>query len=117
VKRGDLYLVKHPSGRDPCRQRVFVVVSRRVLIDSKFATVICAPLSSAYDGLSTQVAAGIAERADRALRDAFRVALEDHERAGVPVVIWRDGQVTEVDASELRTERHESGASPRCRPE
>lgn len=59
----------------------------------------------------------IGERAERALRDAFRVALEEHERAGVPVVIWRDGQVAEVDASHLRTERHESEASPRRRPE
>jgi len=37
---------------------VFVVVSRQVLIDSRFSTVICAPVYSAYDGLSTQVSAG-----------------------------------------------------------
>lgn len=34
---------------------MFVVVSRQVLIDSKFSTVICAPVYSAYHGLSTQV--------------------------------------------------------------
>ncbi len=37
---------------------MFVVVSRQVLIDSRFSTVICAPVYSAYDGLSTQVSAG-----------------------------------------------------------
>ncbi len=30
-------------------------------IESKFATVICAPVYTAYDGLSTQVAVGTAE--------------------------------------------------------
>jgi len=40
---------------------VFVIVSRQVLIDSRFATVICAPVYSAYEGLSTQVIVGIDE--------------------------------------------------------
>ena len=35
------------------------MVSRPVLIDSKFSTVICAPIYSAYHGLSTQVLVGI----------------------------------------------------------
>jgi mRNA interferase MazF len=61
VKRGELYRVTHPSKRDPRESRVFVVVSRQVLIDSRFSTVICAPIYSAYDGLSTQVAVGIDE--------------------------------------------------------
>lgn len=37
---------------------MFVVVSRQVLIDSKFSTVVCAPVYSARHGLSTQVAVG-----------------------------------------------------------
>ena len=61
MKRGELYRVAHPSKRDPRESRVFVVVSRQVLIDSRFSTVICAPIYSAYDGLSTQVAVGIDE--------------------------------------------------------
>jgi len=61
VKRGDLYRVSKPSARDPKRFRVFVVVSRQVLIDSRFSTVICAPVYSARHGLSTQVLAGIDE--------------------------------------------------------
>lgn len=55
MKRGDLYLVKHPSSRDPRKQRAFLIVSRQVLIDSRYSTVICAPVYSAYDGLATQV--------------------------------------------------------------
>ncbi|MEI7673377.1 MAG: type II toxin-antitoxin system PemK/MazF family toxin [Deltaproteobacteria bacterium] len=61
MKRGDLYRVEHPSARDPKRFRVFVVVSRRVLIESRFSTVICAPVYSVHDELSTQVAVGIGE--------------------------------------------------------
>jgi mRNA interferase MazF len=61
VKRGDLYRVAHPSSRDPKKQRVFVVVSRLVLIESRFSTVICAPVYSSHDGLSTQVLIGIEE--------------------------------------------------------
>lgn len=61
MKRGDLYRVAHPSGQDPKRSRVFVVVSRQVVIDSRFSTVICAPIYSAHDGLATQVPIGTDE--------------------------------------------------------
>jgi mRNA interferase MazF len=37
------------------------VVSRQVLIDSRFVSVICAPVYSAFEGLSTQVPVGIPE--------------------------------------------------------
>jgi len=55
LKRGDLYRVAHPSARDPKRSRVFVVVSRQILTDSQFSTVICAPVYTKYHGFSTQV--------------------------------------------------------------
>jgi len=61
VKRGDLYRVYKPSARDPKKFRIFVVVSRPVLIDSRFSTVICAPVYSSHHGLSTQVLIGIDE--------------------------------------------------------
>jgi mRNA interferase MazF len=61
VKRGELYRVANPSSKDPRKQRVFVIVSRPVLIDSRFSTVICAPVYSVHDGLSTQVRVDIAE--------------------------------------------------------
>ena len=61
MKRGELYLVRKPGSLDPRKQRVFVVVSRQALIDSRFSTLICAPVYSKYDGLSTQVRVGTAE--------------------------------------------------------
>jgi mRNA interferase MazF len=61
VNRGDLYRVHKPSARDPKRFRVFVVVSRSILIDSRFSTVICAPVYSSSHGLSTQIMIGIDE--------------------------------------------------------
>lgn len=61
MKRGELYLVRKPRWGDPRKQRVFVVVSRQALIDSAFSSVICAPVYSQHDGLSTQIHVGIAE--------------------------------------------------------
>jgi mRNA interferase MazF len=59
LKRGELYRVYKGSRTDPRRSRVFVIVSRQILIDSKFSSVTCAPIYSAYDGLSTQVSVGV----------------------------------------------------------
>ncbi len=61
MKRGDLYLVPHPTSVDPRRQRVFVVVGRQAVIDSRFSTVICAPVYSAYAGLASEVPIGAGE--------------------------------------------------------
>jgi mRNA interferase MazF len=61
MTRGELYLVRKPGSRDPRRQRAFLVVSRTALIESRFSSVICAPVYSRHDGLSTQVAIGTAE--------------------------------------------------------
>lgn len=61
VKRGDLYRVHKPGGDDPKVYRTFVVVSRQALIDSKFPTLVCAPVFSSGQGLSTQVAVSTAE--------------------------------------------------------
>lgn len=58
MRRGDLYRVARPDGRDPKRFRVFVVVSRQASIDSRFSTVICAPVYTARHGLATQVDIG-----------------------------------------------------------
>ncbi len=59
MRRGELYRVAHPTSKDPKRHRIFCVVSRQVLIDSKYSTVICAPVYTAYDGLATQVPVGV----------------------------------------------------------
>ena len=61
MRRGDLYRVQRPTSRDPKKYRSFVVVSRQILIESRFSTVICAPVYTSYEGLSTQVPVGINE--------------------------------------------------------
>jgi len=61
MKRGELYRVPNPTAKDPKKSRVFVVVSRQILIDSRFSTVICAPVYSVHHGLSTQVSIGVDE--------------------------------------------------------
>lgn len=61
MKRGDLYRVYKCVSYDPKKFRVFVIVSRQILIDSRFSTIICAPIYSTNDGLSTQVMIGIEE--------------------------------------------------------
>jgi mRNA interferase MazF len=58
VKRGDLYRVRRPGKSDPKRSRVFVVVSRQTLIDSRFSTVVCAPVYTRREGLATEVSVG-----------------------------------------------------------
>ena len=60
MTRGELYRVYKPGG-DPKQYRSFVVVSRQTLIDSRFSTVVCAPVFTHGEGLSTQVAVGTDE--------------------------------------------------------
>lgn len=60
MQRGELYRVFKPGG-DPKKYRTFVIVSRQALIDSRFSMVICAPIYSISEGLSTQVPASIEE--------------------------------------------------------
>lgn len=61
MRRGEFYRVFKGNTADPRRSRVYVVVSRQALIDSKFSTVICAPVYSQRHGLSTQVDVGVEE--------------------------------------------------------
>jgi len=59
LKRGDIFRVRRPRGGDPKRSRVFVVVSRQALLDSRFSTVVCAPVYTRRDGLATQAEVGL----------------------------------------------------------
>ena len=61
MKRGELYRVSLGSRIDTKKQRVYVIVSRQELIDSAYSTLICAPIYTNYEGLSTQVPVGIEE--------------------------------------------------------
>ena len=60
MRRGEIYRVHKPDG-DAKRHRSFVVVSRQTLLDSSYNTVVCAPIFTNGDGLSTQVAVGSEE--------------------------------------------------------
>ena len=42
------------------------------------------------------------ERATMALKAAVENAVEEHAREGLPMYIWRDGQVVAVPAEQLR---------------
>lgn len=50
--------MRRPQRGDPRSSRVFVVVSRQALIDSRFSTIVCAPIYTRRDGLATQVDVG-----------------------------------------------------------
>jgi mRNA interferase MazF len=50
----------NPPG-DPKRHRIFLIVSRQWLIDSRFSTLVCAPVFSDGQSLATQVDVGIDE--------------------------------------------------------
>jgi len=65
MRRGEIYRVSHPTrdhaSDDPKLHRSFVIVSRQTLIDSRFPTVVCAPILTRGHGFSTQVPVGIEE--------------------------------------------------------
>lgn len=60
MRRGELYRVAKAAS-DPKRYRVFVIVSRRVFLESHFSTVVCAPVYTTRYGLSTEVPVGTDE--------------------------------------------------------
>lgn len=39
--------------------------------------------------------------ANKAIKEAVREVIEDHKRTGRPVVIWRNGKVAKIPASQL----------------
>ena len=61
MKRGELYRVEKPSKRDPKDFRAFVIVSRQNFIERTYPSVICAPIYSNCNDLSSEVEVGINE--------------------------------------------------------
>jgi len=61
MKRGELYLVSSVSKTDIRKQRVYVIISRQELVNNTYSTLVCAPIYTNYEGLSTQVPVGIEE--------------------------------------------------------
>ena len=66
-----------------------MIVSRQALIDSKFSTVVCAPIFSHAQGLPTQVSVGVAEGLKRMKASGADVVLIDPQFA--PKVIAKAG--------------------------
>jgi mRNA interferase MazF len=60
MRRGEIYRVHRP-GDDPKRHRSFVIVSRQALIETRFLSVICAPIFTVGQALVTQVPIGLDE--------------------------------------------------------
>jgi mRNA interferase MazF len=61
LKRGDIFRVYGSIKPDPKNYRCFVIVSRAALLKTKFSSVICAPVYSKFENISTQVKVGIKE--------------------------------------------------------
>jgi len=68
MKRGELYRVSSVSKTDPKKQRIYVIISRQELIDNTCSTLICAPVYTNYEGLSTQVLIGTGLKHPSAIR-------------------------------------------------
>ncbi len=98
MKRGELYRVYRGTRTDSKDFRVFVVLSRQVLINSKFSTVTCAPIYSAYDGLSTQVLVG----QDEGLKHESSIHCD--ELVSIPKIMLTDyiGKLSDDKTAELR---------------
>lgn len=60
MRRGELYRLHNPPA-DTKHYRLFAIVSRQSLLDTRYSTLICAPVFSEGQGLSTQVRIGIEE--------------------------------------------------------
>lgn len=72
-------------------------MSRQVLIDSKFSTVIFAPIYSAYHGLSTQVLVGI----EQGLKHDSSIHCDDLVSLPKSVLTDYIGSLTSAKISEL----------------
>jgi mRNA interferase MazF len=72
MKRGEIYRAHQPEG-DPKRHRICVVVSRQALINSSYSTVVCAPVFTNGEGISTQVPVGV----DEGLKHASWIACDN----------------------------------------
>jgi mRNA interferase MazF len=61
MKRGEFYLVEHATRNDTKKQRVYLIVSRQAMIDARYSTVICAPVYTNPENISTEISVGIDE--------------------------------------------------------
>ncbi len=97
MTRGDFYRVARPTTREPKKFRVFLVVSRQTVIDSRFATVVCAPVYSARHGLSSQVDVG----PDEGLKHESCVHCDELISLSKPVLTQFVGRLAQARIPEL----------------
>ena len=50
--------------------------------------------------------ASLSLKAEKAMRQAFRQVLKEHQRLGRPIAIWRAGKVVRIPADRLLRQRH-----------
>lgn len=98
MKRGEIYRVTKPPGGDPRRHRYFVIVSRETLIESRFSTVICAPIYTSHEGLSTQVSVGM----DEGLHHNSSIHCDALVSIPKSMIIHCTGQLSPIKLQELR---------------
>jgi mRNA interferase MazF len=96
MKRGDLYRIHKPAG-DPKQFRVFAVVSRQTLIDSRFSTVVCARVYTSGQGLATQVPVGI----DEGLKHSSWIMCDDFASIRKSDLTQFVGSLSQTKISEL----------------
>ncbi len=81
VKRGELYRVEKPTTRDPKGFRVVVIVSRQEFIETRYASVICAPIYTNRNDLPTEIYVGIEEglKHDSAIRCDELISIQKYK--------------------------------------
>jgi hypothetical protein len=47
----------------------------------------------------------LADRAEKALKEAVRKVVEEARRRGTPLVVWKDGKVAHIAADEVGIDR------------
>jgi len=100
MKRGEFYRVYRGSKNDPKDYRIFLIVSRQTLINTKFSTVICAPVYSNYDEtIQTQVEVGI----DQGLKHDSAICCDD--LMGIPKSLLTDyvGSLSDAKMEEVNS--------------
>lgn len=58
MRHGELYRVSNARPEDPSRNRIFLVVARRDLLESRYPTVACVPAYTAPARVATEVPLG-----------------------------------------------------------
>ncbi len=102
MRRGELYRAEPPGG-DPRRFRIYLLVSRQALIDSRYSTVIGVPVYSAAANVPTEVPIGPASGLKTAsylrcddVRSVPRTAIRQYVGLAGPETMARVGEALRI---------------------